>query len=555
MAFLTWIANGFRWLAGWVLPFFAQAKDFKGIGPAVRWAIHILVVALILGVLFYVQHLEYLQPYLRGPLTITRDLWLPLLFVLVYLLSWLGWWMWQLLQPEGGPAFPDIDAAWEEAVAALHSQGIDLTEAPLFLVLGRPAGGEMALFEATRLSLPVRNAPARPDAPLHVFGNRDAIYVTCAGASLLGRQAAVLAEEPAPSPFDDRGPASGDGFSRGGEDEVMQSIGMRSIGVHSVGVGAAGMDEIREILRRAEAEGRTTTEAEKQRIEQLMGGGGAAARPAKARPQLLRDSETTERLTARLEHLCGLILRDRSPWCPLNGMIVLVPLAATDNDEDANHTAEVCRRDLDTVRRAARIQCPIVILLSDMERAVGFPDLIAAFPKDERHNRLGRSFPMAPDLDPAKAAQLIAAIPGWIVHSLLASRLYKFLRLDQPGRSESDGTALEVNYRLLQLLQRAREREKRLGLILTRATEGDPDERMLFWGCYLIAAGQDRDQEQAFVPGVFQKVTQNQHCVSWTQQALADEATYARWTQYGYVALAAFVALVAGAVAFAWRRG
>src|SRR5205085_10340970 len=70
--------------------------------------------------------------------------------------------------------------------------GIDLTAAPLFLVLGRPAGGEAALFQAAQLQLAVKMAPPRGDAPLHVFANRDGIYVTCAGASLLGRQSLLF---------------------------------------------------------------------------------------------------------------------------------------------------------------------------------------------------------------------------------------------------------------------------------------------------------------------------------------------------------------------------
>src|SRR5438067_13940390 len=110
MGFLTWIGDGLRWLAGWILPFFAKARDFKGMGTALRWTIHIFLIVLILALLSYVQLSPWVRQYLRGPLVMVEHLWLPTLFVLIYLLSWLGWWVWNLLQAEEGPAFPDIDA-------------------------------------------------------------------------------------------------------------------------------------------------------------------------------------------------------------------------------------------------------------------------------------------------------------------------------------------------------------------------------------------------------------------------------------------------------------
>src|SRR5262249_61409054 len=79
---------------------------------------------------------------------------------------------------------------------------------PLFLVLGQPEGSEQALFQASGLSWQVSHAlPSAP--PIRVRANRDGIYVTCAGASLLGRQAATLAGKAAPGedePADDTEP-------------------------------------------------------------------------------------------------------------------------------------------------------------------------------------------------------------------------------------------------------------------------------------------------------------------------------------------------------------
>ena len=76
-----------------------------------------------------------------------RRVWLPLLFLLFYLLGWLIRWFWGLMRaaPEESP-FPDIDRAWEEAKPVLADARLGLGEAPLFLLLGRPDEGEGALF-------------------------------------------------------------------------------------------------------------------------------------------------------------------------------------------------------------------------------------------------------------------------------------------------------------------------------------------------------------------------------------------------------------------------
>ena len=55
--------------------------------------------------------------------------------------------------------FPDISEAWEQGGRALNQAGIDLTEVPLFLVLGKPRAAEEALFTGGQLQLAVKQAP------------------------------------------------------------------------------------------------------------------------------------------------------------------------------------------------------------------------------------------------------------------------------------------------------------------------------------------------------------------------------------------------------------
>src|SRR5262249_8256618 len=154
MGFLASLWNGLTSLPGLLLPFLARAADWRQWPPWVRWTLHFLLLAAVLVLLGYLNYLFDLERILRAPLPILRPVWLPILLLLIYILGWLGWWLWRILgAEEGSSPFPDIDAAWHEALTALAQAGIDPRDAPLFLVLGQPLGSEEKLFAASPLPL------------------------------------------------------------------------------------------------------------------------------------------------------------------------------------------------------------------------------------------------------------------------------------------------------------------------------------------------------------------------------------------------------------------
>src|SRR4051794_26921273 len=197
MFLLNTVWRGIKGLAKLAFPFFAKARELRHPGQRLRWVLRLLILAVTLVLLGFINDWADLERVLRAPMPILRRIWLPLLFLLIYVMSWLIWWLWELLTAEGeGSAFPDIDAAWEAALRALEQASIDLTQSPLFLILGSPVGTEEALLNAAKLSFEVGRTPRGADAPLHIYANRDGIYLTCPGASLLGKHSALLAETP-----------------------------------------------------------------------------------------------------------------------------------------------------------------------------------------------------------------------------------------------------------------------------------------------------------------------------------------------------------------------
>src|SRR5713226_8965914 len=541
MGLLAAIWNGFRQLLGLVLPFFSKTRDLKGMGPQLRRVLHVLMLVLILVGLAIIHNLLDLGRLLKAPYAFLRDYWLPLLFLLVYVLMWLGWWLWKLLQPEEEASiFPDIDDAWAEAVKALEQGNIDLTEAPLFLVVGKTAAPEDALFAAAHLNFTVKQSPRRSDAPLHVYANRDGVYVSCPGASLSGRQADVLASS---------GGAGGDSAYGGGDGDLGGGGGGGEDMFKTVQPGGL-MKEMQGVLARAREQGRDPSqlsEEEKREIRSLVSQEEAqrGGRKSAPRPQIMRNTEEVERSSARLRHLCRLIVRDRRPYCPANGILFLVPFAGADSEEDANQTAAALHQDLASIRAVLRVHVPVFAMICDLERAPGFKEFLERFPEDQRQRRVGQRFPLCPDLPDDKIAPSIESCVQWIFQVVFPTWVYKLFRVESPGRDEVN-QVVAGNCRLYQLMAQMRERQKRFGKIVSRALVLEASGPPLFGGCYVGATGSDPSTEQGFVAGTFRRLTENQNFVSWTDEALAEEADYSRLTTYGYVGIVVMVLVLVG---------
>ncbi len=509
-----------------ILPFFAKASAVRPRFGALLWVLHVIIVAgIVIGLYFLGQYFGWDRHLTNGPEPL-RPYWAPILFLLVYTLGWLGYWLWTLLVPEEEASrFPDLDAAWEEAVQALHQARVDPMEAPLFLVLGRPAAGEDGLFNAAQLQLTVKGAPRDPTAPLHVYGNRDGIYVTCASACLLGEQAAILEGEragmPNPSNVAETAP---EGMSAN-EFATLQ---------------AAAVNRAQEALRlyeKAQRERRELTTEEKSIIRGLEQEDRKKSQPY---PSLLKNPAELERLTARLEHLCRKIARERRPYCPINGILVLIPYAALATEEEANQTAALCQKDLQTARETLQLNCPAFALLSDLEKAEGARDFLDRFPQDKRQRRLGQRFPLAPDVPASELPAARERSVAWIGESLFVTWVYQFLHIEPPG-SGKYADVTRGNAQLYRLMSQMRERAAALGRLIARAFGGDQGPAIMFGGCYVAATGRDPQREQAFVAGVFRRLLENQSYVSWTDEAISQDAEFQSWTRRGYAVISLLI--------------
>jgi hypothetical protein len=472
-----------------------------------------------------------------------RENYLSIAFLVMWGVSWLGYGLYRSSGTEPSTAlFADIDAAWGEATAALAGEGIGLADAPIYLILGRVAAGEEAIIQAAEQPIVVR-APAGADAPLRVYANRDAIFVTCAGASAWGRYCALLAGE-------EGSDASVVKIAAPAGDKTIQ------FGSESTGMAPEQLDELRELL--AKQQQRDLTPAEKSRLQELA---ELTKGPAKAKPKVSLTADAQARGTNRLRHLCALIRRDRRPWCPINGVLLLVPWSATESDESTKEAIGILHRDLGIAREGLRLRYPTFALVCDLETARGFAEFRESFtPETLKKGRIGQRLPLVPDMPPGEVPELLERGIEWIGQTVLPAGILRFLRLDPPAGDAAAATAAGAHNRnLYLLLSQVYQRGPRLGRLLSRGLPAGTgqaadalDALPLLGGCYLAGTGRAPEQ-QAFAAAVIQRLIAGQSSVSWTANALAEDARDRRVALIGSMAVAA-LAVAATVLAILYGR-
>jgi hypothetical protein len=263
------------------------------------------------------------------------------------------------------------------------------------------------------------------------------------------------------------------------------------------------------------------------------------------RPQMLHNQvAVVEERTERLRHLCGLIARARRPFCGLNGILLVFPLAGTEDDEDAVETGACCRDDLRTARAAFQVDSPVIALVSGLDQVDGFEALVENMSRDDLQRRLGQRFPLVPELDPRETEQMVSEGVGWIATTMFPNLALPVWRLETPENLDL-AAPVRQNAELYRFLSQIRGRLDRLARGLNRCVEGT-----MLGGCYIAGTGRDGDRDRAFLPGVLIRLTDEQDNVTWTEDAFDDENRFRRLTRGGYIVLLVVIALGLAAIAY-----
>jgi len=533
----------FRWLGGAVVPMILSPTA----PAAVAWFVHVVLVSLTTIGLYFAQPRLGLTVQLGYGPSWFHPFWLPALFLLIYALVWSAAWLARLLAPNQiASTFPDIDQAWDDICNSLAKAGIGLGDTPMYLVLGEWNCGYEPVFRMLPGGLAVNGGTAA-SSPLQAFANRDGIYIAVPGACLLGfrGQLTEYAEsDPAAaagSMFQSIG-AAGKSISIGGS--IAASI------AGSIGGGGGGpLQEIQRIIKTARDQHRPLTEAEKLRVRELSDSdGGAKAnvplKPMKGGPTgttVLQNPQIANELAARLVHVCGLLASTRWPLCPINGAIVAVPMNATNTDVGAQQWGLVAREDLLIADYALKMRFPVFMLVGGAEDLPGGRAFFQKFAQDKGNQRLGKSFPLNPDLTVEGRAPAVETVARWIFGGLIPYWALRQMRADTIDDSKHNG-------QLVRFMHDIRTRSESMARLLSRALATEVDRPPLFAGVYLNVVLPDAPGEAKFVRDFFVKVEQSQGFVQWTDDAYAEDSAYRTRAKLGM--MAAFTILGA-TIAFA----
>lgn len=446
------------------------------------------------------------------------------LTVLIFVIPFLTYhilWLW--IEGDASP-FVDIDAAWQAGLAELQRHGLDLSEIPLFLILGSSdPQQEKAIIEACRLSLNVREVPVGP-AALHWYANREGAYLFCSTVGSLSHLAATAQVAAASRPLSPAGPL-GLAPAPPSEDALFKTFLADKGGPPP----SMPQDSAPSVSER-----RPPDADEQEPVDNLRGtmlissgslrqgmlagkGRGRSASLGGNRPiTLSRDDAANEE--RRLEYLCQLIRRVRQPVCPGNGLLTLLPyslLARGDSECDAIQQA--LAGDLGVVARVFMLRCPVTAVVVGMEAEAGFRELVRRVGRDPAANqRFGRGYRLnnLPTVERLQAltAHAAGAFEDW-VYNLFRERG----SLSKPGNSRLYALLCRIRHTVQQGLSR----------ILSSAFSADSvrdahTETFFFSGCYFSAVGESEDR-QAFIRAVMQKLPQLQGELQWTEGALRAE--------------------------------
>ncbi len=546
MLFVSFVDH-LRSLVGMVIPMFAEAADFRSWPTWVRLLVTAIVFAVILTGLYFLNQLPYVQDHLKKYAhDLIKPYYLPMLFLLLCALSWIGYFWWKLFNATDAAEYPDIASAWGEAVERLRANGTSVTDLPLYLVLGRPQGGDAALFLGSQQKIQF-TAPKSESAPVRVFAGAGALFVTCSGASTWGKYINRL-HDPDATGGDNTGTGTSDGGKTLVPDQVLQ------------GVDPKDQDEFYALIR-AQSE-RPLTPAEEARLHEL----GSVMKRAGARKQLqvrVASDELAEG-PRRLAYLCRLIGQERRPWCPVNGALVLVPWAALEGDDLARTAVGVLSTDLAAARTALRMVYPQYVMVCDLEQAEGFDEFRRGFTAGELRGRIGQRMPLVPDRPAGEMPAVMETVAEWIRLNVVPAFVLSRLKLEWPPEARKTARFVpNANRKLFNFLYDLFTRSPQLARILSSGVTAGvaPDAGTvaehfpLVGGCYFAATGLD-ERSQAFAGGVFQRLTeqQSQDAVSWSESALReDRALGVRAT--ALYAAAALLVLLTGFVVYLKFRG
>lgn len=511
-----WIVKVFAWV-------FGAAKKSTSLPPWVYQLLHLLVIGLITVVLGYFSRDLPGGDDVASESAFVRNYYYGILFFLFYLFVRLVIYVVRLFLIQEESEFPDIDEAWAAGMTGLAREGLDIQSVPIFLVMGVPEDDEASLFNGAKFPAKViAPGPEQKRMPLRFYANRDALFISCSGASAICRQ--ILSK-----------PAAGGSFQT-----VRQPGGTLAGATQTPGQIAAG-NTIQpgqlvagQTMQPGQFTAGQTIQPGMTAVAQTIQPGavlGAMARQDSVRENPPLSKTALAECDRRLAYVCQLLTSSRLPFCPINGLMLVVPLEWSTRMNQGVYQS--VKQDLCSLHENLQLLFPVVCVFSGLSDIDGTQEFLQRSaevdPRFGPQLRAGSHFPMGHPVD--------SQAGGWVIN-----RGIEWFRRWVYSAFAKDLTNAS-NTRLYRMLCDLDGRRQQLANLL-KSTFGDAirGHVIRLAGCYFCGYDPEK-RRMVFIRDVIEKLVSEQNHVAWsTFRILQDEASrkwaYAAYGVVGLLALA-----------------
>lgn len=484
------------------MPFKVIGHWFKKIGrvkiPAWVWAsLHvILLVVVCVVVLFVYWRWEWYNLVPRGG-KFVQALFPVLIILLVYAAIRLVLYILRQI-PTAQSAFPDIELAVNEGLAALRDAGVNVADVPLFLVVGFTPQDERAIAESPLVGRDVRVTDA--DLALHWYGDHKAIWVTMPKVSAATAQSAFArgARRSATSDYGDPNRTIGGG----GGDGAFNTLGPINPGQYAtMAVGVV--------------------EAEP----------AAAATEAYQAPAKRLDADERERFDRRIRFFVELLKEARYPVCPANGVLLGVPHAWLTSPGLAQ-LADVIKVDMHALQDALGVRCITAAVVTGIEQVQEFRTYIGRLDKSQLERRFGCGFP-APSLYCPNSEDL-DLVHNWLVR-YCERQVFELFQQKLGDPTNGD---------LFRLLDKVRRTRPNFLRVFKHAFPDDVDEPFYLGGVYFASFEPAGGVRAPFFDGVLARLLkEHDDVIGWSDKSLAEDRRMQRLARGFWIAAGVLVVL------------
>ena len=455
-----------------------------------------LLFILISVLLWFVTTQTRLDSSVRAPLLFLRPFWLVLLFWSIVMTYISARKLFHALRHKPAPRlFPEMEENWNYIKKAIAELNVYPRDLPVILVLGhRPLDGPH-YFD--HLQLRLRNVRLRNDSEtlFHVDLTDNAIIVTCQTASLLGSLSRRIELNKNPLHASSSSPKSG-----------LNTNKSRVLGLSG--------------------------ETDQPKPSARQNGGAVDSNLVETNFADLGAFSITppeiEQISAKLRHLCELIGTDRSPLCPLNSILLVLPKEITDSELLTANAIEMSRLDMKTIRTATGMDLPYAVLGTNLQYTRGFGELVKSLDSNSKLCYLGLALHTRIDITAEMWKQQIRKGMRWFRQSVLPALVIREMLQIPPSaigaQASGRGRIIESNHTSYRFLQDVVKQWRRLEYFSVRIGQFELDHKTVnprFAGLFLTGLENNEIGRWLFMHELLKHLLTQQNSVSWTPEALA----------------------------------